>query len=556
MTESYETKASAVAWGVQPDGDVGGFQFGTPKTFQASANGAADGTTIVSAGLADYIDSNDDLVEELVECIAAENRANRGMRAMIRRVDTGTDTFYVDAFPDQVKADDEFYLLLNPAPKAVVDTGQLVATKQITDATRNETTGTWVGSAEEGGYYVQAEETDNSSADVVRRITAQTDAGVITLVDELEGNTIIGDLFRIRKFPSVEGVLDPSQEDIKRAPHVGGIGKPPSVQGPRAGAGTLTLAKRGPGRTRRGLTSELHEALRCLFDCNPNGDVVCDTGSSGTSIKYASGTPEVGTFLITEAGDVVFVLADDEVDTLTVWPAPQSDPLVGQTLRKLQTYTPAALGLPNAALSIDQWRGSGIYELFVGVQPVPTFSGQRGEKTKIALECRPLDFYQSSREDSADPLERLYFPRLPTVDALACTDNRVVVGSTEVPVINWQFAPAPQLSYSKNQARPNGVDAQIITDWAPTGQLVVRVTSTLKRTLADFEARLPQKFFLQDGSAPGFPGVLAFFGYSIVYTGAGITDDEGKSQQTLPFEVVRDEDALEADLPLFAIGQG
>lgn len=554
MTASYETKSSAVAWGVQPDGDVGGFRYGEPATFEASSAGAADGTTIVSLGLAAYLSTNDELVGDIVECAKATNTQNEGLRAKIRRVNVALSTLYVDAFPAQVSADDSFRLLLDPSPKAVVDAAQLVSTAQVTDATRDETAATWVGSAEEGGYYLIAEETDNSAADIVRRVTAQTAAGVFTLASQLSGDTVVGDLFQIRKFPSVEGLLKVSSEGIKRMPHVGGIGSPRQAAGPRGGAGQVTLAKRGPGRTRRGLTAEAHEALRCLLTPTTNEDLSADVGCSGTSIEYGSGSPTVGTFLVSDAGDAFMVEEDDGADTITVSPAPRVDPLTGTQLRKTVTYTPRSPGAPGAALAYEQWSGSGLYELFVGVQPVPSFEGTRGQKTKISLDMKPVDFYQTTRDDSASPLERLWYPRLPTVDALASTDNRIVIGGVEVPTVSWSFAPNPQLALSQNAARPNGVDGWRITDWQPTGQLVVRLGSTMRAALTDFLNRRPQNLMIQDGTVPGFPGVLMVWCYRVVYTGADVADSEGLLQVTLPFEVVRDEDALEAGIPLFAVG--
>lgn len=550
MSGTYHTKETVFAHCIQPDGTYG-LRNAVPFVVEATSDGAADGITVIATGLGPYASGDDDFVSNVLECRQASSRRNLGKRAMVRAFDSATNTLTVDAFPAQVKDGDEFLMFVTPDAPVVVDTPGSVGTS-FQDATRDEPDDTWNGTSEEGGFYAVVEQAQAAAAGEVVRITdfAQTN-GVFTVSPALSANVAVGDLIRVLKFLEARGDLTRDRPPITRESHIGIHGTLEKERGIRAGAGTLELYRRGPGTGRKGLPAEAHDMLRCTMDYIAGAISTAGSGSSGDQIVYSAGAHVPGQFLVTAQGDLAMVLADDEVDTYTVSPAPRIDPLSGGILGRVATYSPARQ--LNHAVTIYQWIGGvrSVLRIFWGVVPIVTISAAMNAYGNLSFAVQAADWYEASRDEAGDVLSRGFCSRLSSVTPRQTSNMRCNIGGVEFPLTSYNFTPGTVSTPLPNGAAPNWTDGFDLVNSSGAGQLVCTLDEITRRALDDRISMAPQTMLIQDGAIPGDPGILGFWANAVQYNEDALGDNTGTQQHTIDFEVIQADPC--ADFPAWAI---
>lgn len=554
MTAIYQSRHGSFSWCAQPS-STAGLTSSAPAQFETTSAGAAGGTTVVSTSL----DSANDYayVGNILECVSATNTANIGCRAMITAFSAATDTATCHAFPAQVSSGDVFRMYETNDGKIIATDG-VVGGATIIAAGRTEADDYWNGTSEEGGYYIEVVSADNPAASEHPRITDFANAtGTFTLSTALSGNVVTGDFYRAMKHPEVTGVamIPIDRPDIQRATLVSGHGHEPAARGLRSGAGAVELLHRGPGASRAGEETDTHEALRCVFSPTEVSDCTVDAASSLTSITYDAGSPAVGEMFVTEHGDMLMCVADSGT-AITPSPKLRTIPDEDTTLYGAMTYTPATL--LQKALTCYSYIGNGIERILYGVVPTPTFSSSSGDYNKISIQLTATDHYEHVLDSTAAALERGWYPRLPSVDALRGRDMRLALwdGATvvELNCLGWTFDPGIETKRKTNQCAPNDCDGYEIINVAPKGTFKTRMDSTTKRILRDAEGKKSWQFMLSSGSAAGYPGIMGVWAYDVTFAGIPqMADDAGEIVIDVQYEINRNEAGIALGLPQFAV---
>ena len=546
MTANYKSRHGSIAIVKQPS-RTGGLALASPSAFVTTGAGNAGGTTAVSTSLGGANDAA--WVSNIVECVKSTNIQNVGCRAMVVAFAQSTNTLTFDkAFPAQVASGDAFRMYTTPdAP--IVATSAVTGGATIIATGRTEADDYWNGVADIGGYYVEVVSADNAVATqhpLISDFTASSDT--VTLGTSLGVNVAVGDFFRALKHVAAEGIamLAPEQPDIPANTLVAGYGQEAPVPGNRGGGGAIVLHSRGPGRTRDGLASEADEALSCALTATAGRTgVVVHTGSTISSVVYDAGTPDVGDVLVTSQGDAFMVTADSGT-ALTPLPPLRNVPIDGETLVGARTYDPPTS--QPGALTVYNWLGSGLLDIYYGCSVVPTFTWARGEHAKINLALRATDFYSTSGE-------RSWYPRLPTSRAQRTRDMRVVLydgtNTVELPCLGASFDPGVESKELVNLTVPNESSGYDTVNVQGGGALKVRVDSTTLRLLRDWEGRRQVSILIQSGATTGDSGIDGVIVYAATLAGVPRSDDGGEVVIDMAFTVVRSETAIAAGLPQY-----
>lgn len=547
MTALYQSRHGAIAWCKQPT-YKSGLRTSSPASFEAT--GAGSTTTIVSATLGG--DTADDWVGKIVEVVRATNEQNVRCRAMVIAFDPATDTLTLDAALPAATADGDRFRLYDTPDGLIVATSAVAGGATVVAAGRGEADDYWNGTDEEGGYRLEAVNGDNVTTAQNERITDFAQAtGTFTLGTALGVDVAVGDMFRAAKHPQVSGIaiIVPDRPDITNNPLVGGYGAEKSEAGNRSAAGAVELLHRGPGRTRAGSKSEADEPLSCVFTTTAaGGDITVDTGATTTSIPYSAGSPVVGQMGVTEEGDV-FMVAAVAGGAITPSPPLRTAPVAATTIKCGRVYTPA--NTLQGALTVYNWLGSALLRILYGTVPLPKFAFERGGYNKISFGLKAADYYEVVAE-------RGWYPRLPTVDALRTRDMRLALydgsASFAPPLIGGSFDPQIEMHDQVNLSSPNEIDGQEIINVHGAGTFKTRLNSTTARLLRDAEGRRELTLLLQSGAAPGSPGMMGIWAYSVGINGVPpIADGGGELESDIAYTVNRNATGLALGLPQFAI---
>ena len=342
----------------QPPSGGGAPQWGDPIQFSSTGDGNANGSTIVSSDLGGDVDSDDDYVGYLVECIDAVNTANVGARKFVYACSeaVGVVTFITERWPAQTKDTDTFRLIntMADAPWFAEDTGGSAV--QIQDADRNdETDDYWNGSAEQGGPYVEVVNADNVAETTLRLVTDFTQAGGIADAT-LGANTVIGDLYELQCCPEwqEQGFIECTFEDIPREQYQGTMFTPADAKGRRVASGQGTLLFRGPGSGNDGQPTEAYRIFSSPLDVVAGGDLTVDAAAATNSIPYDAGTAVVGRMYCTAEGDVF--MCTDAGSPAVPSPTLRHAPVEDTTIVGLRTFIPPTDHLLNHHLYSKQYQ--------------------------------------------------------------------------------------------------------------------------------------------------------------------------------------------------------
>jgi len=526
----------------QPD-STGGLSIASPAQFAATAGGST--STIVSTTLGASTDSDDDFVGYIVECTAATNTENVGLRRRIVEMDDGTSTSTIDLLPAATASGDVFKLYLPPHCIIGDDTGGTTTTVQ--DARRNEADDFWNGETTAGTSILEVISADAALASSTgRTITDFAESGGVFTLSSAILTTVIGDYFEVWNHPEFfELSVDISQEDIDRGKMRGSMWSPGKAKGLRGASVSGKLAYRGTGG---GTYTELHQFMEGLYSDAQGGDLVAGSGST-TSFAWSSGTAVAGRFYLTEDGDVIF-LKDDIATPATANPTMRTIPTSTQAVYAMRTYYPrSAVG---SAMSVKSHNSDGILTYAWGWVPVATFSGSRGGLLDINLSGEAVDFMQLTK-DSAGAITRSWGVRVPTVDPRRISDIRVSIGNTAYTCKSFEITPEPALSAAGNVTAANASDGVRLAEWDLSGTIEAYVDATNKEAIDAFLAGKQESIFIQVGTSTGDPGTLAFYAPVARYDGLpAIAEADGLTTITIPFRAVRHDD--EGTYYNFAIG--
>lgn len=525
------TNQSAFAWIKQPDLNAISHITDVPRTFAATSDGAAGGTTIISTVIGSYFGSDDDLCGRLIEVVTAANasavESGAPTRRMITAYDDASDTLTIEALPWQV-SDGDTFKILEAGVTVSEDTGG--STTEIVDADRDEAADTWIGNTAMGGPYLVPVTCTTISESSAYLITDSASDGTITAPVAL--TSTVGDLFEIWQFPEI-------QEGLPGTFNVGEIENPAingriaasqeSFVGNRDGEIPIALLWRGPGSSRVGEKAESDIVLASILDATDAGsDETIASGTSTTSVNVGSAVT-AGSAWLTEAGDVC--IATNAADPFTPSPSLRVDPADGTDLYSMRTFTPSdAL---NYAISARVWDGKGHKITAYGCAPKFSVSGERGAPAKIATPLTVGDWYAVADTRQVDPIT-------PNVSARGVSEIRVNINGTEFSADKASFDIAPEFSPRSSLNSPNQMAGFDLTRYMVTGSVTIWLDDT---TIAEYQRFINgsrSRLLIQFNTVPGDPGVLALWVNRARYTGAERADASGVMQVALPWRCVLD----------------
>ena len=543
----YQTRLGSVA--LMPQGGLTGLTPGSPAAFSATSNGST--TTIVSTQLSAVGDSDDDFVGYLVECVGGTS-SNLGQFRRVISYDDSTGTVTLEAaLPSASASGDRYRLWIPPhgwwaAQTALPITGGLGTVLQsanyVSDAVRTESADFFVGSSAEAGPWLEVVNAASLPQSALIMITNFSATKAFFATQSV--GIAVGDLVQAIYLPEAmeEPTVEVSADPIQREGPVGSYGKPPPARGNRATNVSLTLAFRGPGASRIGSHAEAHMVLRTVCDFADPADFTVGSGSTTSNIVVSSGTPVAGSMYATEAGDILMCSAYSSPNA-TPSPSLRTAPGSGETCYGITTYTPSEGA--NSALSVQRWLGDGVKIEVYGALPQISLTGSRGDFLRIACNFTATDGYRVSGS-------RPWRPKLSTVNPVRLTDVRAVLGGTTLDLISFSVDLGQRIVAKGGLKDANEQGGVELVGDEPTGELVAIVDSTALDQLERFQSGEEMTLLLQAGAGLGFPGILGFWAYRVVYTGATFGDADGLVQITLPFAVVAD--LAETTLPRWAIG--
>lgn len=542
----------------QPAGSDGAPQWGDPMQFLSTGAGAANGDTIVSTDLGTVVTSDDDYVGYYVECVDDQGveSNHRVRRQIIRQSEAlGVVTLFVERFPAQSQTGDAWRLIntIASSPWWAEDTGGSAI--QVQDASRNaEANDFWNGTAEEAGPYLEVIDADNVAKTTLRLITDFTQAGGIADAT-LGANTAIGDLYEAYCCPEwmEHGFITCTYENIDREEYQGTMDTPPASKGRKVAQGQGTLLFRGPGTARGGDKTESHRIFSAALDVVDGGDLTVNGAGTTASIPYDAGTAVVGRMYCTNEGDVFMCTAagTPAVPSPTLRSVCTDD----TTVVGLQTFIPPTDKLLNHHLSSKQYHGDGIMERIWGLVPSISMSGELGQLLKIMVNLQGCD-WERTYKDYAGAITRVWRAKRSPVTPVRIAGGRIVVNNTAMSFKSHTLNLG--LTYDLDAAHnaPNQVSGYRLASHIPSGSLTGMIDSTNIELLEhELNARETGHFLIQIGSRTGFPGVCAFWAYSVQFSGVTFAK-EGKNYSVSANFKVNDHDTDTTGLPTWAWAMG
>lgn len=543
----------AIAWVKQRD-TLGLSYAPETRQFEATAAGAAGGTTIRSSTLASQgDDGNASFPGRWIEVIDATNgpagESGAPLRRMIKQYVSSTFTATIDALPFQTAAGDSFKLL--DPPHGYFCTSTAGSQVNLVDDDRTETNDYWVGSAEQGGHYVEVIRSA-AIADTSLRLCLDFDAATDTLsCASLGANTAIGELFEVWQFPEISNatLVEGSQPRLDRAAITGSIGMPRGVAGLREGSGQLEMLFRGPGRGREGLPAEIDTLLGAVADGSACASLTVSSAGSTVSIPYA-GVAVAGNIYATEDGDV-FVASVVGGGTITPSPSLRTVPAENSTIYGLRKYV-SSDGL-NYAVAFKAWHGKEEVTYAWGCAPSVAVAGTRGDYLKITSQWQAADSATSDQTHLGANYARGWKPRRSTIVPRMLGDTRAVIDGVELDARSFAWDLGLDHQPHVNLNAPNGTDGFEQVRDAPSGTLELWLDDNSKDLRQKSRMGKPVTMLIQAGEHPGEPGVCAFWAYEVELTTDEDGDESGQRTVTLGWRATEDQTTT---LPRWVIGIG
>lgn len=550
----------------QPPGVNGAPQIGSPYGFVTSGDGAAGGGSVVALDLGTHTAADDTFVGWYVWCTAVAALGNEENLNVWRQITAhselaGVVTLLVERFPAQTIDGDAFMLVDAVAVQPLVsdDTGG-VATDMRSASRNGELDDHWLGSAEEGGPYLEVIEADNNAKNTLRLITDFTQVGGVVAAT-MGANTAIGDLGEVLCNPEwVEGGFmecSVDQSAGKREQTHGTFLTPPDAMGQRIATGTGVLLFRGPGQARPGSRMEWHRILSSPLDFQEGigALTVNDPGAGDTTIStsYDAGLAVKGRLFMTSEGSASMCTA---VGTPATWsPALRVRCADDTSVYGLINYFEPTDKLLNHHIFLKQMKGDSILQKIWGNVPTLTFSVGLNDFLRMSCAFQGCD-WQETTKDNAGSYTRAWRSKRPTVNPVKSAGGRIIIGATEYSLKSASLDLKLQYSLEEDGAAPNGVLGYRFTGIAPSGQLMGKASATNVNFLEMKSSKVEvEPFLIQVGLRYGFPGVFAFWAKKVQLLNATTTDDGGQHGITADWKVC-DYDGDASGLPPWMLGIG
>lgn len=540
--------------GLTPQPNAEGYTFGSktksyPKHFEATAAGAANGTTIISSTLGSYGSANDDFVGHVVQVDYAANGPSGERGAPLRRsilaYSHASTKLTIEALPFQVSADDRFYLV-DDGTEFVEDTGGS-QTEIIDDDHDTAAADFHNGSAQEGGPYAWVRK---ASAISGQQLISDYDGASTLTTASFGASTAIGDFVEpIQWLEVVGGVpLSFTQPRVDRNAVTGSLGRHRGVAGLQEVSGSLELMWRGPGASRIGEPAECDGVLGAVTTvAAAPADETLGAGCTTTSVNVGSaGT--AGEMWLTEAGDVC--VDTTGADPFTPSPSLLVAPSSGETLYGMRTYSPAEAA--QYCLKAVQWHGRGMVDELPGLLPAVSFSGALGEYLKVQVALKGAGGKRVYLDESAAAISRstALGAKLSTVTPRALGFTRVNLDGVELEARSFNVDLGLKIELETNLTLPDRRQVVLRMD-EPTFQIDLFLDSDAKLIAVKHMEGKPMRLLIQCGTTPGDPGVWAFWAYETELTSVETGDDNGAITATVQGRVTLD---TTTTLPRWRIG--
>jgi len=542
---------SVFAWARQRDALAFSYPATYPRTFVASGNGAANGTTIVSTGLAAYTSADSEICGMFVQVVKAANASGGPLgspiRARVTAYDDSTSTLTIEGLGFQTATGDTFSLLDPPNPWWCEHTGG--SQTKVIDPARDEADDLWIGTAQQAGPYMVPRKA--SAVTAQKLITDFSTATGTATCENLLANTAVGDLFEAWQYPEISSGFPVEFKPIARVDRGALTGKFGMVRGSAGnatGSATTEHLDRGPGSTRAGLASELDTAYGAILDVADGVNYTASTGCSTSSVTVTAGTPAQGGGWISSTGDAF--VATTSADPIVPYPTLRSVPN-GATLTGLRKYT--ASDAVNYALTLLQWHGKESYDFMVGCVPSIKWSVERDNYLKTTLSWQIPDGVRRTISEDAAAFARALDPKRSTVTPRAIHDVRAVLGTTDLEVTKFEFDLGVDLQPKINLSAPGNTDGVELRNFMPSGSIYCHLDDDERAIMNDALYGKTYQLFVQINDVAGDPGVWALYCREIEITDVAISDDAGGYACQLSFRVTVDPTS---DMPWFAIYRG
>ena len=485
---------------------------GYPGDFIASAQGAVDGTTIISAGLGAYTTADDDLVGMLIEVRYAEKGAGPEHGAPLRRrvieYDFATTALLIEALPFQVEADDCFWLLEEPSGYWYDDVGGVAVT--VKDVDRLEVNDYWNGSAEAGGPYMATLRSTLIDEGTQGLITAYAQLLGAATVANMGANTTIGDLFEAMRWIEVTGgPVGFSQPRLDRGSLTGRTGLPHGVAGLPEISGQLGLKYRGPGAGRIGLATEIDDILGSVFSLTAaQANEAAAAGCTTASIDVG-GAGVAGEMWLSRHGDVF--MDTDGADPFVPSPSLRLAPALAEVLYGMRTWTEAeAL---NYLLKLWWWHGRGVVDEIPGLAPNALkldWSLDKFLDVQLGLVGTSGKRIHLDADATAIARPSLLNCKVSTVTPRRGDMTRIVLGTTELEARKWTVDFGLNIALEEVSNLPDRRVPRIRMGQV-SGTTDLFVDSSSKALIQQVRQGAEMRLLIQAGSTPGDPGVLALW---------------------------------------------
>lgn len=557
---------SMFAWCRQ--GSTGALTYGTPKTFEATGGGAANGTTIVCTTLNDYEASDRaNFVGWWVEVVRCANgpAGERGapLRSRVLTYNEGTGTLTIEALPFQTASGDKFNFVKSYHSWLATDDPYLTTAALLAGTTTAATS--HIASfyaansteAEAGGPYVTVvysgtvNSTTNASIGIVSTVNySSTDFYGFTTA--LNAKPAAHELFEFWEYPEVfSGLPVPlTQARLERKPITGVQAPLRAAAGLREGGGGIELAFHGPGVGREGAHTEWDLPLGAILDPTAGSNNTVAAYTTAVNEVTFSSAPTAGQMYATESGDVFVV---SSVAGAVATPSPSLRTSVGNatTLYGMRKYTESSL--LNYAIAAMQWHGKGVREYMFGCVPAITFSGARGEYLKMNVDLKVADFTRNNKNGSNAALDRQFNAKPSTITPRCMGDARINLDGTELEARSFSIDLGLDVQMKTNIAAPNKTDGFRIVKFEPTFTIDLYLDADSKSALDQHLYGNPVTLLIQAGESVGEPGIFAFWAYETELTATEIGDENGFITVQLQGRVTYD---ATSTLPQWMIGIG
>jgi len=432
----------------------------------ASANGAADGTTIVDTAGPGNSGAAHTYAGRYWARITSGVRKNQWKR-VVADDGAGTLTLEGNGFSAQIVSGVSYELVATSEPIVVVDASG--GATDIEDAVRNEADDYW------NGYYM--EPLTGNRAGEIQQITDFTSVGGVFVTDAFTGALTAGDVCLIRKHAEPEVTPTFEEEYIERLVPRVNFSKNDGIIGARSGSVAFNLQAVASGslaadtvKANPSVFSGLMQAVGCLESVGTTTKID-DVGAAGDTDTLLIDTATHETIgrigqAVQWAGNVAFIVDKTDgvaaADTIEVEPALPGTPLDNNVIYASRMYYPDIDACQKGVTVY--WETDGIRHTFFdckgNLEVVPSDTGD----ILFTFTFSFSHYIREIEDIQANPVDAY-----PTAAVLAAKDRFSYLDETKVDIKGVTTTPGVTVAPKKasGQYGVNGMVEFQITDVKP-----------------------------------------------------------------------------------------